>query len=917
MELSFKPIGFAKLKNEINITLKISLDTKIQNLDILLQNENHMVPSNILYMFKGKTLVKDKTLKDYNIVNKSKLMFKESKDSTVNTGNTGTTGTTSNPNPNYNNTKNTNKTALDIKEEIYRIAKQKLILTFPEELVVSVLNTSAESNYTSMDTLDLFIQKSTTFLINMTKKETIELSILTEELENNSNTGNKSNTNTNSISNIYTSGDGTCGQLGVDYYISTEDLLRVNFFSNFDTIKIKSISCGLNHTISLDINGYVYMCGKYFYPKTYNTLTNEYEIKSGDSKSPILMDSLTNEIILNIGTGNNHSFAINDKGNLYTWGEGSYGQLGHGIKDNEFYPRLVEKLKGYRIKSAKGGSMHSVVQTYNGYLFGFGQNDKNQLNFHHVKEVIIPRIIPLYEGIGNYSIEEMYTLKLDKLNFDYTSTESQVKYSEIHKYLINGGNTDNTNTNTTNTSKTTVELSSRLEELSTIKHYSCGNWFTVCTSFSLPNVIYIFGSYIKKTVKVLYFQYNSIEIIEIYSCGNIIVVNTTIGVYFIDFNNSSSFSNPVFISKFKELNLIGNTEDITITNNYMLVKTKMLQVIKIEFKKDESKIISSRIQAKIDSIYSGCNHYFIVSGREGESIESFMYEQISHMGNISNGIDNSGALGFGSTCDMYFKSDFNNNSSSDSDSDKFKSGNTFPLHYDIVNKYIYIQKLKCISNDVYVVNLSKESILLLVELMYTNTLSILYSSTLIQSPESLSNLSFEISSIIKFLESNSDTDNTSNSKNTNLLILLLKSFKEYRIQNMLDFYKYSKDIENNLIIKELLNTCNFINMYNLILDEKNRDNTKNNSNRINPIDNNDDMDNDNDMDEEPEEGEEPDGDVHTMNNNDDDDLLKNYFEKFKKNKNIIEEGVILLVIVAMALLSIIMLLFIKMKNKVF
>lgn len=40
------------------------------------------------------------------------------------------------------------------------------------------------------------------------------------------------------------------------------------------------------------------------------------------------------------------SAAVTDQGQLYTWGRGNYGRLGHGSFDDHLSPTLVAALKG-------------------------------------------------------------------------------------------------------------------------------------------------------------------------------------------------------------------------------------------------------------------------------------------------------------------------------------------------------------------------------------------------------------------------------------------------------------------------------------------------------------------------------------------------------------------------------------------
>ena len=40
---------------------------------------------------------------------------------------------------------------------------------------------------------------------------------------------------------------------------------------------------------------------------------------------------------------------MHDTGELYTWGKGRYGRLGHGDSEDQLRPKLVESLLGYRV----------------------------------------------------------------------------------------------------------------------------------------------------------------------------------------------------------------------------------------------------------------------------------------------------------------------------------------------------------------------------------------------------------------------------------------------------------------------------------------------------------------------------------------------------------------------------------------
>lgn len=44
---------------------------------------------------------------------------------------------------------------------------------------------------------------------------------------------------------------------------------------------------------------------------------------------------------------------------IYSFGLGSFGQLGHGTEENELKPRLIESLKGINIVQISCGNSHT------------------------------------------------------------------------------------------------------------------------------------------------------------------------------------------------------------------------------------------------------------------------------------------------------------------------------------------------------------------------------------------------------------------------------------------------------------------------------------------------------------------------------------------------------------------------------
>lgn len=60
----------------------------------------------------------------------------------------------------------------------------------------------------------------------------------------------------------------------------------------------------------------------------------------------MMIESLRGVEITKVAAGGAHSAAISAQGELYTWGKGRYGRLGHGDSDDQMKPKLVDALVG-------------------------------------------------------------------------------------------------------------------------------------------------------------------------------------------------------------------------------------------------------------------------------------------------------------------------------------------------------------------------------------------------------------------------------------------------------------------------------------------------------------------------------------------------------------------------------------------
>lgn len=69
---------------------------------------------------------------------------------------------------------------------------------------------------------------------------------------------------------------------------------------------------------------------------------------------------------------------VTERGEVYTWGFGNEGQLGHGDKSDQFLPRRVANLNA-KVKNIVCGGAHTALVTEEGRLLMVGRGREGQL----------------------------------------------------------------------------------------------------------------------------------------------------------------------------------------------------------------------------------------------------------------------------------------------------------------------------------------------------------------------------------------------------------------------------------------------------------------------------------------------------------------------------------------------------------
>ncbi|CAO3691550.1 unnamed protein product [Umbelopsis ramanniana] len=191
-------------------------------------------------------------------------------------------------------------------------------------------------------------------------------------------------------------------------------------FSALEKFKVVDIAAGADHAMALTDEGHVYSWGD---GKQFQLGRRIMERRKTNGLVP---ERLALRNIVHIASGSYHSFALNDKNELYVWGCNNFKQTGLSEEYGGRAPDVIEsptQLETFTndliVKRVDAGEHHSVVLLTNGNVYTFGRADSSQLglpdslldtlekqedDMHHVeRESTHKRAIGLPTAVPNLS----------------------------------------------------------------------------------------------------------------------------------------------------------------------------------------------------------------------------------------------------------------------------------------------------------------------------------------------------------------------------------------------------------------------------------------------------------------------------------------------------------------------------------
>ena len=191
--------------------------------------------------------------------------------------------------------------------------------------------------------------------------------------------------------NLYMLGSTLHKKLGLDHN-NVMNISKPTLFPESLQNPVKQVSCGDYHTLALFENGEVWAWGGTLHKKLGNR-----------NSKPGPLKGFEKVIINKISCGDFHSVALSDKGYLFTWGGGgahfNKGQLGHGGLDNISTPRPLKFFQGKPVHDFSCGGYHTMAICTEGDLYSWGSGTFGELGTGEFGDTLVPKKVILDDSI--------------------------------------------------------------------------------------------------------------------------------------------------------------------------------------------------------------------------------------------------------------------------------------------------------------------------------------------------------------------------------------------------------------------------------------------------------------------------------------------------------------------------------------
>lgn len=160
-------------------------------------------------------------------------------------------------------------------------------------------------------------------------------------------------------------------------------------------VNVDMVACGWRHSAVVSTEGKVYTFGWSKYG----------QLGHGDFSDHLTatqVTGLSDKVITTVAGGWRHTMAADEEGNVYSWGWNKFGQLGHGDTEDRNAPSLIQALVGQKVSTVACGWRHAIAVTEDGQVYTWGRGVNGQLGHGAEEDLSTPKRLEfLSKGTAN------------------------------------------------------------------------------------------------------------------------------------------------------------------------------------------------------------------------------------------------------------------------------------------------------------------------------------------------------------------------------------------------------------------------------------------------------------------------------------------------------------------------------------
>ncbi|XXG87075.1 hypothetical protein AAC387_Pa11g1857 [Persea americana] len=225
-------------------------------------------------------------------------------------------------------------------------------------------------------------------------------------------------------------GRGEDGQLG---HGDAEDRLLPTLMTALDGHEIVSITCGADHTIAYSKSQMqVYSWG-------WGDFGRLGHGNSSDLFTPLPIKALLGIQIKQIACGDSHCLAVTMEGEVQSWGRNQNGQLGLGATDDSLVPQKIQAFEGVSVKMVAAGAEHTAAITEDGDLYGWGWGRYGNLGLGDRSDRLVPEKVSAVDKMVSVACGWRHTISVSSSGSLYTygwSKYGQLGHGDFEDHLI-------------------------------------------------------------------------------------------------------------------------------------------------------------------------------------------------------------------------------------------------------------------------------------------------------------------------------------------------------------------------------------------------------------------------------------------------------------------------------------------------